>query len=77
MKKHEKLCVTWNPIETCLVTNYPDGSSTVTDARYLLRKVFTQEFEDEMKARGYDITSIKFEIAPQIGNEKFVSQRNL
>jgi len=34
-----------------------------------------QSYLDELDARGYDITTIKFSIEPKKGDEKFISQR--
>lgn len=49
-----------------LIVNYPLGRLTSADASYLLGKVFTKEFISEMERRGYDISTIKFEISPKI-----------
>lgn len=49
-----------------IVVNFPLGILTNSDANYLLGRVFTREFRDEMERRGYDITSFKFEISPKI-----------
>ena len=53
---------------------FPVGAQTKCDAHYL-SSIFNQTFTNELVNRGYDITTIKFSIEPQKGNEKFVSQR--
>lgn len=49
-----------------LVVDYPLGVQTNTDAGYLLSHVFTQNFINEIQKRGYDISTMKFEISPKI-----------
>lgn len=49
-----------------LIVNYPLGRLTSADTSYLLGNVFTKEFISEMERRGYDISTIKFEISPKI-----------
>ena len=45
---------------------------TQADAHYLFDKVFTKEFVKEMTDRGYDVTTMKFEISPKLPNyERF------
>lgn len=41
---------------------------TQTDAHYLFDNVFTKEFVKEMTDRGYDVTTMKFEISPKLPN---------
>lgn len=51
---------------------HPLGFMTQTDAHYLFDKVFTKEFVKEMTDRGYDVTTMKFEISPKLPNyERF------
>ena len=38
---------------------------TYADANYLLGHVFTKEFIEEIQKRGYDISTLKFEISPK------------
>lgn len=69
IEKKDKLTAKWayDKEQGCydLTVYYPIGRMTVADANYLLGKVFTTEFQEEMQRRGYDITTIKFEIAPK------------
>lgn len=55
--------------------SYPGGINTRSDKAYLFHRVFTPEMTKELEDRGYDITTLKFEISPKKGNQKFVFQR--
>ena len=55
--------------------NAPVGFDTRSDAR-LVHCTFSNEFLQELEQRGYDLATLKFEICPQRGNEKFRSERN-
>lgn len=72
--KEDKLIARWkyDRGQGCydLVVNYPLGCMTYADANYLLGHVFTREFIEEIQRRGYDISTLKFEISP-----KFPTQR--
>jgi hypothetical protein len=69
VEKKDKLTACWkyDREQGCydLIVNYPLGSQTNTDANYLFNNVFTQEFIKEIQRRGYDISTIKFEISPK------------
>lgn len=54
--------------------HYPMGFGTTSDGHYL-SGIFSKEFQREMTNRGYDITTMRFEINPRAGNPKFRSQR--
>lgn len=72
LKKKEKLTAYWDKKENCIGAYHPLGFMTQTDAHYLFDKVFTKEFVKEMTDRGYDVTTMKFEISPKLPNyERF------
>lgn len=74
MKARDKLRATWSKREKDVMLHFPMGAQTKSDGHYLAG-VFNKEFIDEMERRGYDISTMKFEISPQAGNERFASQR--
>ena len=57
------------------IVDWPMMQMGSADAHYLLDRVFTKEVRDELARRGYDLTTIKFSIAPKLDNptrpEKF------
>lgn len=59
--KENKLRAKWNKKGKDIAFNYPLGRGTQCDMGYLCG-IFNKEFVEEMKNRGYDITSFKFEI---------------
>ena len=69
IEKKDKLTASWkyDREQGCydLVVNYPFGRQTSADANYLFNNVFTQDFIKEIQRRGYDISTIKFEISPK------------
>ena len=72
LKKKEKLTAYWDKKENCIGAYHPLGFMTQTDAHYLFDNVFTKEFVKEMTDRGYDVTTMKFEISPKLPNyERF------
>ena len=72
LKKKEKLTAYWDKKENCIGAYHPLGFMTQTDAHYLFDKVLTKEFVKEMTDRGYDVTTMKFEISPKLPNyERF------
>ena len=54
--------------------HYPIGFSTSSDGHWL-SGIFDKEFIADIKVRGYDVTTLKFEVSPMAGNTKFRSQR--
>ena len=74
MKAIEKLRCRWDKVERDLKCFWPAGVSTHSDSAYVFYKIFPPEVTEELKKRGYDITTLKFEISPQKGNERFRSQ---
>lgn len=75
MRAVDKLRVRWGRRAKDLMFYWPTAAGAKSDAHYLHARVFTEEFMQEMKKRGYDLTTLRFEIAPQIGNDKFASQQ--
>jgi hypothetical protein len=76
MNPSDKLRAYWSNQEDDLMLNFPVGTETKSDGRSLAG-VFSKEFTEEMTRRGYDITTLRFSIAPQKGNQKFSSQREV
>jgi len=58
-KKESKLKIRWNEKEESIEVFWENTQKA--NANYLLM-VFDDEFEEEMKSRGFDIKTIKFEI---------------
>lgn len=52
------------------IVKYPPGITTDGDAKYLYA-FFSKEFSNHMKRLGYDLKSLKFEIAPAKGKRRF------
>ena len=80
MRKKDKLTFFWSDKEQDFVVGYPFGINTKSDSRLLMyfftnRSIIQSDTEivDELKRRGYDPTTIKFEISPQKGDSKFES----
>lgn len=71
MKKDNKLTVKYSKREKDIVCHYPKGILTKCDCNYLFSEVFTDEFVKEIKSRGYDITTLKFEIKVDEKGERF------
>ena len=72
LKKKEKLTAYWDKKENCIGAYHPLGFMTQADAHYLFDNVFTKEFVKEITDRGYDVTTMKFEISPKLPNyERF------
>lgn len=74
MKAKDKLRIDWSKREGDLMFHYPLGSGTSADGHFLANK-FDKEFTDSLIRRGYDLTTLRFSIEPQAGNENFASQR--
>lgn len=73
MNKKDKLHIRWSKKENDLNFHWPGGEQTKCDANYLCWKL-GGEFIKELESRGYDIKTLKFEISPKIGNQRFTSQ---
>ena len=50
------------------IVDWPMMQMGKADASYLLSCVFTKEVREELARRGYDLTTIKFSIAPKLEN---------
>lgn len=74
MKQSDKLHARYSKKKKDVQVFYPLGIQTGRDARYLFN-ILSKSVMKELTDRGYDITTLKFEICPQKGNEKFASQR--
>lgn len=70
----DKLRANWWKSEQDIMLHHPLGFGTNRDASYL-STIFNKAFKAEMYERGYDITTMKFSIAPQKGHVKFSSER--
>lgn len=73
-KSSEKLRAYWSKKEG-LMLYHPEGFCTKCDAGYLSDFVFPKAVLKELEDRGYDITTIKFSIAPKEGDLKFFASR--
>ena len=60
MKAIEKLRACWSKRENDIMFYWPSRKS---DGRWLA-EIFNDDFIKQMKRRGFDITTIKFEISP-------------
>lgn len=69
--KENKLRARWSKGEKDILVTYPLGVQTKCDCNYLLSLMFNSDFEREMKSRGYDITTLKFEITVDKNGERF------
>ena len=69
--KENKLRARWSKREKDIVVTYPRGILTVCDCNYLFSNVFNDDFVEEIKARGCDITTLKFEIKVDEKGERF------
>jgi hypothetical protein len=76
MRAKDKLRATWSKTRTLndVLLHFPVGIGTNNDAHWLAG-VFCKEFTDELESRGYDVTTMKFEVSPAAGDPKFASQR--
>lgn len=75
MKAIDKLRAYWNKKEGDIAVHYPGGIETKSDGRWLLCNLLTENALKELSDRGYDVKTLKFEIEPMKGNQRFTSQR--
>lgn len=68
--KDNKLTARWSKKEKDILVTYPLGIQTQCDMGYLF-EVFNKNFIKEMKDRGYDIKSLKFEIKVDTESDTF------
>ncbi|PRY38493.1 hypothetical protein CLV58_109220 [Spirosoma oryzae] len=57
-----KLRVKWSKREKDFMGYYPLGISTKSDLHYLFWKVINDDLRKELEERGYDLTTLKFEV---------------
>ena len=69
--KENKLRARYSKREKDILITYPKGILTKSDGHYLAGKVFSDEFVEEIKSRGYDITTLKFEIKVDENGNRF------
>ena len=69
MKAIDKLRATWSKKEKDVMLHFPLGRLTKSDAHWL-SGIFTAEFIQELKERGYDHTTMKFEVYPDLKGSK-------
>jgi hypothetical protein len=74
MRAQDKLRAYWSNKENDIEFHWPGGVSTKADGHYLY-SVLTDEVVKELQRRGYDPRSLKFEISPMKGNQRFTSQK--
>ena len=72
ISEKDKLCVHWGRDEyggkMDLIVSWPTMVQGSADGSWLFSHVFTRENVEELKRRGYDITTLKFSIAPKLEN---------
>lgn len=76
MNPSDKLRAYWSKRESDIVLHWPGGHGTKSDGHWL-SGIFDQKFIDELRCRGYDPTTIKFSVAPQVGNMRFASHQEV
>lgn len=62
MSRKTQLRVYWSKREQDFVLAHPAGIGTKSDAHWLAIGVFTDQFKQELLARGYDPTTVKFSV---------------
>ena len=75
MNNKDKFRARWNIKDRDVVCFCPKGSNTFCDAGYFVGNILDFDKCIELERRGYDLSTLKFEISPQKGNNKFCSQR--
>jgi hypothetical protein len=75
MKKRDKLHAHWSEKENDLICWHPLGQQTQCDASYFFSEILDKDKCMELKRRGYDLSTLKFEISPSKGNTRFWSQQ--
>ena len=74
LRKNDHLHAYWSKRENDLMLYHPLGVQTTSDARVLAEHL-NKTLTDELDRRGYDLTTLRFSIAPKSGDERFASQR--
>jgi hypothetical protein len=76
VKEHDKLRVYWGReaddryADKSLVVSWPMMVQGSCDASWLFSEVFTDEVKEEFIRRGWDITTLRFSIAPKLVDPK-------
>lgn len=67
-----KLQAFWSKKERDIMLNYPLGVLTKSDGHWL-SGIFNEAFTNELTARGYDVTTLKFSVMvkPELRPDKF------
>lgn len=68
-KTKSKLSAKWSKRDNDVLYCWPAGSQTKADAGFL--SVLLRELLDGLEERGYDRTTVKFEIAAKDNDERF------
>lgn len=74
MRARDRLRATWSKRERDVMIHFPLGENTSADCNWL-SMVLNRDFAKELERRGYDVTTLRFSIAPRKGNTRFASQR--
>lgn len=69
--REDKMIARWSKKDETIRISYPVGIGTVCDMNYLFSDIFNKEFIHEMTERGYDMTTIKFEVMVDKKHENF------
>ena len=75
IRTDDKLSVCWNDEDQDLDCFYPAGVQTMSDANYMLSNILDAAKCKELENRGYDLSTLKFEITPKKGDKRFQSER--
>lgn len=77
IKNKDKLRVYWDHNEDDLVVSWPMMCQGSCDGGWIFSNFFTDDVKKEFERRGWDITTLKFSIAPKLVNptrpEKFTT----
>lgn len=68
---NNKLRANWSKREKDIIVHYPLGIGTGCDCNYLLSDIFNKEFMEEMKSRGYDLSTLRFSINVDTKHKRF------
>ena len=75
IKTDDTLSVCWNDEDQDIECFYPAGVQTMSDANYMLSNILDTAKCKELENRGYNLSTLKFEIAPKKGDKRFQSER--
>ncbi|MDQ3652686.1 MAG: hypothetical protein M3458_20895 [Acidobacteriota bacterium] len=66
----DTLAFGWSATKKALAVGYPLKKwGSVADARFVYQEIFTKKVLDELDRRGYDLSTLKFEIRQTKGTE--------